>query len=304
MSFPLVSILIPTYNRPDDLAVALSKALGVDYPHLEVVVIDDCSTTPETERVLAEFPQVKALRLPRNVGLLGARNFGFAHCHGKYVVNLDDDSWFVDSHGVQAAVEILEAAEDVSVLALNISTHSGPMWPTSLSQFRVPYYTGCGNVYRRADVARVDPYVQEFQRQGEEIDRTLQLGGLGKCVVAAPNIVVYHNESPVNRNIRRHLTFEFANFVKRELMRAPGSILIPALVRSMAFGVVRARHIDWSLVRELLLSGRGNILFAWRSRRPVGLRSYLVWLKMSWQYAHRRRAIGRYATTWSYPNSL
>jgi hypothetical protein len=90
---PLVSVLIPVFNQGRYLADALASVRRSAYPRLEVVVVDDGSTDPETVAAvdaLAGAPGVTAVR-QRNAGLPAARNAGLARCTGRYVVPLDAD---------------------------------------------------------------------------------------------------------------------------------------------------------------------------------------------------------------------
>jgi glycosyltransferase involved in cell wall biosynthesis len=94
---PLVSILIPTYNRPVFFEEALKSALNQTYPAIEVVVSDD-STTDDTETLVRGYQQrFDNLRYFRNRPGLGAVE-NFRKClelaRGKYVNYLMDDDLF------------------------------------------------------------------------------------------------------------------------------------------------------------------------------------------------------------------
>lgn len=73
-------IAIPTYNRANSLAAAVSAALGQSHADLTVAVIDDGSTdaTPEVCATFAGDPRFVAIRLARNVGTARAKNVALA----------------------------------------------------------------------------------------------------------------------------------------------------------------------------------------------------------------------------------
>jgi cellulose synthase/poly-beta-1,6-N-acetylglucosamine synthase-like glycosyltransferase len=97
---PLVSVVIPTYNRTRQTIAAIESVLAQTHPHLEVVVVDDGSTDGSGE-VIARFIGQKtndchrALFLSQpNWGSSIARNTGIAEAHGEYIAFLDsDDVW-------------------------------------------------------------------------------------------------------------------------------------------------------------------------------------------------------------------
>jgi glycosyltransferase involved in cell wall biosynthesis len=91
---PFFSIVIPTYNRPDQLSVCLHACARLDYPldRFEVIVVDDGGTTPLDE-VVAQFHSVLMLKLLRQVnsGPGAARNRGASEARGEIVAFTDDD---------------------------------------------------------------------------------------------------------------------------------------------------------------------------------------------------------------------
>ena len=88
MSEPLVSIIIPTYNRSAFLPAALNSVLAQDYQAKEIIVVDDGSTD-DTVEVCNKYP-VKYFR-QENRGGSAARNLGVAHCSGELLNFFDDD---------------------------------------------------------------------------------------------------------------------------------------------------------------------------------------------------------------------
>ena len=88
MNNPLLSIIIPTYNRPYLLPRAVNSALAQTVEDIEVIVVDDASP----ERVqLPEHPKLSIIRLPQNSGGAAARNAGAKAARGSWITYLDDD---------------------------------------------------------------------------------------------------------------------------------------------------------------------------------------------------------------------
>jgi glycosyltransferase involved in cell wall biosynthesis len=95
---PLVSILVPTYNRARYLRDCIRSALQQGFGDFELVVADDGSTdeTPELVESLRD-PRLRYLRLPR-CGAPAARNAAVGAARGEFVFNLDsDDVLLVDT---------------------------------------------------------------------------------------------------------------------------------------------------------------------------------------------------------------
>ena len=84
----LLSIIIPTYNRPKLLRRAVNSALAQTIEDCEVIVVDDCSSEPFD---LPEHPRLRIIRLPENKGGSAARNIGIKAAKGRWINFLDDD---------------------------------------------------------------------------------------------------------------------------------------------------------------------------------------------------------------------
>lgn len=90
---PLVSIIIPTYNRGWILKEAINSVLAQDFTDFELIVVDDGSTD-KTQDILNTYNEdIIALR-QNNQGVSAARNAGIALASGRFIAFLDsDDLW-------------------------------------------------------------------------------------------------------------------------------------------------------------------------------------------------------------------
>ncbi|MBX3012079.1 MAG: glycosyltransferase [Caldilineaceae bacterium] len=91
---PLVSVIIPTYNRADLIQKTLDSVLAQTYPQIELIVVDDGSTD-NTEQVVGEYDNGSVQYIRKaNGGEASARNWGIRAAKGKYIACLDsDDLW-------------------------------------------------------------------------------------------------------------------------------------------------------------------------------------------------------------------
>ena len=92
MPEPLLSVVIPTWNRVDDLLRTLEVLSTHEGPSFEVIVVDNASTDGTAERVRALFPDVRLIRLDENLGPTGGRNIGVKEALADFVVLIDSDA--------------------------------------------------------------------------------------------------------------------------------------------------------------------------------------------------------------------
>jgi glycosyltransferase involved in cell wall biosynthesis len=92
---PLVSVIIPTYNRAGILKNAIDSALAQTYTNIQVIVVDDGSTD-NTEEVVKAYPQVEYIK-QAHARQAAARNCGLKYAKGTIIASHDsDDLWNPD----------------------------------------------------------------------------------------------------------------------------------------------------------------------------------------------------------------
>jgi glycosyltransferase involved in cell wall biosynthesis len=110
---PLVSVIIPTYNRPQYLQQAIASAVHQSYTNIEIIVSDNCS--PKNPQEIVESfadPRIRFWRQPENLGMITNQMHAFKMANGKYVASLhDDDMWHQDF--LAKLVPRLEANSDL-----------------------------------------------------------------------------------------------------------------------------------------------------------------------------------------------
>ena len=119
---PLVTVVMPTLNRPGYLKEALGSAVRQLYRNLEILVRDNASDLA-TGEVVRSFKdeRIQYLRHPENIGMTANVAGGFRAAKGKYVTNLhDDDFWGPEF--LRKIVAVLEANPEVVVAFSDHST--------------------------------------------------------------------------------------------------------------------------------------------------------------------------------------
>ncbi len=106
---PLLSVSIPTYNQESYIGRAIESVLAQDYPHVEVVVSDDCSTDGTLQAAQRYAGgKVKVTSTPRNLGrVANYRRCLYELTSGDWAVNLDGDDYYDETTFFSAAMEAL-----------------------------------------------------------------------------------------------------------------------------------------------------------------------------------------------------
>ncbi len=212
---PLVSIIITTYNRPKYLKGAIKSVLAQKYSPLEVIVVDDASSNPETAKSLSEIAdqRVKVLRHPRNSGGAVSLNTGLSSARGEYIAILDDDDEWIDENKLSAQVDFMESHTDhVLVGTQGIFVESdtnNEIWrsnddlddSTIREEFLLKNPILHSSVlYRSSAVNKANGYDINFKR-GKDWDLLLRLAQIGKVAVLGITALKYREPTANERNL-------------------------------------------------------------------------------------------------------
>jgi glycosyltransferase involved in cell wall biosynthesis len=116
----LVSVVIPTKDRPEMLRRAVLSVLGQTYSPVELIVVDDGSVEPAREAIADlntdDLRRFEVVRHGENRGGAAARNTGLREARGEYVAFLDDDDRWTP-HKLEKQVEALRGAGESAGVA-------------------------------------------------------------------------------------------------------------------------------------------------------------------------------------------
>lgn len=116
---PLVSVIIPTYNRAQSIAAAVESVQAQTYSKWELLVVDDGSsddTASVISALASEDGRIQFIPLPANRGQSAARNEGARRASGQYLAFLDsDDRWLPEKLTKQVEV-FSRASEKVAIV--------------------------------------------------------------------------------------------------------------------------------------------------------------------------------------------
>ncbi|EDX85742.1 glycosyl transferase, group 2 family protein [Synechococcus sp. PCC 7335] len=115
--WPLVTIAVCTRDRPEDIRRCLDAISQLDYPQLDVLVVDNAPQTEATKALIAaDYPQVRYVQEP-NPGLDWARNRAILEAKGEIIAYTDDDV-VVDAGWVKAIAQVFENENVMAVTGL------------------------------------------------------------------------------------------------------------------------------------------------------------------------------------------
>jgi len=126
---PLVSVIIPSYNRNETIGFAIdsiiSQQCNFDF---EIIIGEDCSTDNSREVLLAykkTYPSIiKLLFHDKNIGLGANWATCVKKCRGKYIANCDNDDYWHHPGKLQMQVDFLESHPDYGVVHTDYRNHN------------------------------------------------------------------------------------------------------------------------------------------------------------------------------------
>jgi GT2 family glycosyltransferase len=203
---PFVSIIIPTYRRPQPLRGCLEALTRLDYPRsrFEVIVVNDGSDRP-LDTVTAPFQEdltLIPLRQP-NAGPAAARNFGASHAKGDYLAFTDDDC-MPAPNWLTALAERLHATPDHLIGGRTLNALPGNAYSsTSQAIIEVVYahynsdpagarFFASNNLLVPADQFRAIGGFDPAFRTSEDRDLCDRWLHRGYHMTYAPDVIVYH----------------------------------------------------------------------------------------------------------------
>jgi glycosyltransferase involved in cell wall biosynthesis len=197
---PTITIIVPTYNRPDSLRRCLGylAAQTTQIP-TEIVVVDDGSDDGErVAKVVAHTPHARLVRQRRR-GPAAARNAGVRAARGSVICFTDDDCEPRAEWSARLADAVLAGADVVAGATTNGRVENRFAWA---SQLQAEYFTrhsgvpfaASNNIGATAVLMREVPFDDRYQGASEDRDWCDRVAQLGYRIVYEPSAVVHHQQ--------------------------------------------------------------------------------------------------------------
>lgn len=190
---PLVSVIIPMYNAEQFIAQTLDSVLAQDYPHIEILVVDDGSTDGGAAIVTTQYPMVRYIKQP-NGGPSAARNRGVQLAQGTWLAFIDaDDQWLPTKISRQMAYSEHHGGVDYLLTFMEVFVEEGTVFPASFNQKHYESkpigYLPSTLVVRRDSFLRVG-FFNEQLRVSEDADWFFRAKDAGLSLVVIPEVLL------------------------------------------------------------------------------------------------------------------
>ncbi|MBU1095473.1 MAG: glycosyltransferase family 2 protein [Bacteroidetes bacterium] len=194
----LVTINILSFNRKEELRNTIKNVMMQSYKNIEVIVVDNASTDGAPDMVKEEYPQVKLIRLKKNIGVSGW-NEGFKAAAGKFVLVLDDDS-YPSEHAIRNGVDLLALNKKTGVIAYSIYNTRIENSETEEFKDTPSLFVGCGALIRKEVLRKVGLFNELIFIYLHELDFSARVYNAGFFIKYLSNSTVFHKQSLKSRD--------------------------------------------------------------------------------------------------------
>lgn len=251
MTSPLVSIVIPTYNRAVMLERLLKSIYSSSYKNIQVIVVDDNSSDTTTEMLTKEFKTKKRFMIHRNKKNLFAaasRNIGLKKSNGKYILFIDDDN-VVDKDMIKILVSEIEKNQKIGEIGpvnYSYSKKNKILWSCTKRNMTTSKTNQVRNItsFKHNAVWESDDILnsymvrtsaikenkiffrEEYGIMYEESDLAYRIRGSGYKVVVARKAKIFHDiESYSNGKLTSNYMDHFMTDKRRPFVTARNRII-------------------------------------------------------------------------------
>ncbi len=284
---PVVSVIIPHFNRAERLAQTAATVLAQSFQQWELIIVDDNSPqdpVPPLQAILSD-ERVRLIRQPQNRGPSAARNVGVSVARGRFVAFLDsDDAW--DANKLQSQVDLVLSSGDPDGVICTTRTRKVSPHGESVAPDRgvvegedfSDYLIINGGVAQTSSIlvsrsAAEKITFAEDMRQFEDYLFFIKAGGIGLKHILAPDpLVIWYNDERPDR-LSKGSDRSWGNavlFLQRAdglisknseicfltkhiapiYLKEKGLMSLPTFVKSLRRGFIKWHAFVWLLIKS------------------------------------------------------
>lgn len=199
----ILSIVVVTYNRKDELIRCLRSLISNYKNKYEIVIVDNCSNDGTEEAVIKfkdTIENIRYIKLNCNFGPSYGKNIGFKSSVGKYVYFIDDDAYIKDNEKVLGyLIKKLDNNERLGVISNSIydTVKKKTLKPTkSKKGDMLLYFQGGSHIIRREAIDG-ELYLNGFGYGSEEIFASLRIYDKGYYIEEDYKYTIIHSPSSI-----------------------------------------------------------------------------------------------------------
>jgi glycosyltransferase involved in cell wall biosynthesis len=211
VAWPSISVVVNAHNAQDTLEECLSHCDRLEYPDLEVLVVDDGSTDATTA-IARAHPRAHLVTIPHR-GLSAGRNVGYRRARGELIAYLDADAypspdwpWLIALAAMEGGVggaggPNIPPSEDPTSARVVAQSPGGPV-PKLHDAFRAKHLPGCNMVFWRHILERLHGF--DLALEGaEDVEFEWRVLRSGLELGYHPAALVWHHRRPGLRHYLR-----------------------------------------------------------------------------------------------------
>ena len=181
---PLVSCIMPTYNRRRFASQAIKYFLRQDYPHKELIIVDD--GREGLADLIKASNSIRYIRLNQRVTLGRKRNICIEQCSGDIILHWDDDDWYLD-HRISYQTEKLMGSKTSAcglVPGIFYDVDTGEAWSSAIQLHDKMFYFGImgGSICYWRELWEGNIKFSESSSLAEEVDFLKKLRKRGEII--------------------------------------------------------------------------------------------------------------------------
>jgi GT2 family glycosyltransferase len=255
---PLVSVIMPVFNRATIVSKAIQSVLSQTYVNFELIVVDDASTddTVKTVRALDD-PRIRLIELPQNGRQAKARNIGIRAAKGSIVAYLDsDNSW--DERYLAAVVgsfALLPQADAIYSADYLYRNDPKSPWAVRYAHFNRALlennnFIDMNSIAHRARTNVEEILFDQSLPRFEDYDLALRLSE-DFCLMSVPFLLTHYHFDVDETNSQKNFDAKEARGLLHDRMYARNAVRMPKAASSLPSRPVTAVIPNWQSLEEL-----------------------------------------------------
>lgn len=306
---PLVSVIIVTWNRKEDMIVTITSVYEQDYKQFEIIVVDNGSTDGTVSMLCEQFPDVRVIALEKNVGASGGRNPGIRAAQGDVVFLLDSDASLAPNTLSQIVARfmndasiggitckiLVESTKQIDPYSWLFTEHDKAFQNVEFDSYA---FSEGASAFRRSVFTTGELFWDFlfYGREGEEL--AVRLWDKGCRIIYYPAAVVYHRVSPRTRVINdRQLFYDLRNALAIYIRNYPWWFLLLVSPLKIASSLVKGlKYRNLYFFFEALSNTVSHMPYLLQQRAPIGNDNAWKYLRIQRKHGPFRWSLATWLT--------